>query len=383
MSETKSLRFESAIFPILGQPSEWDSKWITQPIKSVGKVITGKTPPSSEEGMFNGSIPFVTPADLNRFYCEQAQRSVTLQGAVESRTVRSGATLVCCIGTIGKLSIAHNAVCFNQQINAVEWDNEFILDEFGAICLTIIRPLLIAQGSSTTLPQLPKTRFEKIQIPIPPKSIQFKVIEIFLHIQAIEQRRACQRELLSELEKSVFHSLFNDFSGNYVKLGDISDIQSGITKGRRTTLPTRSIPYLAVANVQAGYLQLETVKTIDATEVEVKKYRLAPGDIVITEGGDPDKLGRGTVWRGEIEEAIHQNHIFRVRLKDDSPLTPDYISDFLRDIHAKIFFLRNAKQTTGIATINKTQLKSLPIPIPSSAFLINYSLFKRIIKWKK
>ena len=116
MSETKSLRFESAIFPILGQPSEWDSKWITQPIKSVGKVITGKTPPSSEEGMFNGSIPFVTPADLNRFYCEQAQRSVTLQGAVESRTVRSGATLVCCIGTIGKLSIAHNAVCFNQQI---------------------------------------------------------------------------------------------------------------------------------------------------------------------------------------------------------------------------------------------------------------------------
>ncbi len=108
----------------------------------------------------------------------------------------------------------------------------------------------------------------------------------------------------------MFRGLLGTGAHRRVPLAEIADVSSGITKGRRTTASTRAVPYLAVANVQAGHLALDNVKTIDATDAEVQRYALQPGDLVLTEGGDPDKLGRGTLWRGEIAECIHQNHIF-------------------------------------------------------------------------
>jgi type I restriction enzyme S subunit len=87
---------------------------------------------------------------------------------------------------------------------------------------------------------------------------------------------------------------------------------------------------------------------------------LRSGDILLTEGGDPDKLGRGAVWRGEIQGCIHQNHVFRVRLKNDG-FVPDYVSALLGSSYGKRYFLRAAKQTTGIASINRTQLGGFPV----------------------
>ncbi|WP_272880410.1 restriction endonuclease subunit S [Rothia nasimurium] len=160
-----------------------------------------------------------------------------------------------------------------------------------------------------------------------------------------------------------------------VKLGAVADIISGITKGRKTSQPTREIPYLAVANVQAGSLKLDNVKTIEATEAEIEKYRLQKGDIILTEGGDPDKLGRGTVWNDELPEAIHQNHIFRVRLHTGSGLTPELVEGYLSDPRARKHFLRSAKQTTGIASINMSQLKNLSIFTPDKILLSHFQSY--------
>ena len=83
----------------------------------------------------------------------------------------------------------------------------------------------------------------------------------------------------------------------------------------------------------------------------------------MTEGGDPDKLGRGAIWKNEIPECIHQNHIFRVRL-NQSYLLPEYTCCLVGSAYGKKYFLRAAKQTTGIATINSSQLKTFPVYIP-------------------
>jgi type I restriction enzyme S subunit len=117
---------------------------------------------------------------------------------------------------------------------------------------------------------------------------------------------------------------------------------------------------LRVANVQDGFLRLEEIKTIPATADEIAQYRLQKDDILLTEGGDPDKLGRGAVWRGEIDMCIHQNHIFRVRLTNDS-LVSDYVSALLGSAYGKRYFLKAAKQTTGIASINRRQLGGFPV----------------------
>jgi type I restriction enzyme S subunit len=110
-------------------------------------------------------------------------------------------------------------------------------------------------------------------------------------------------------------------------------------------------------------LNLLIVKTIDATEKEIDRYRLRTNDLLLTEGGDADKLGRGTLWCDELPECIHQNHIFRVRL-NRSDVSPLFLNWLVGGPRGKNYFLRQAKQTTGIATINMTQLKSFPMLIP-------------------
>jgi len=123
----------------------------------------------------------------------------------------------------------------------------------------------------------------------------------------------------------------------------------------------REVPYLRVANVQRGFLELREMKTILASQDEIDALRLKKGDILFTEGGDRDKLGRGWVWNDEIDDCIHQNHIFRAR-----PVFPCLESKFI-SYHGNSFgqewFTRAGKQTTNLASINKGILKRFPVPL--------------------
>ena len=148
------------------------------------------------------------------------------------------------------------------------------------------------------------------------------------------------------------------------RLGDVATISSGITLGRDPRgRDWRMVPYLRVANVKDGWLDLSEVKQTPASEDEIRDCRLDPGDILLTEGGDPDKLGRGTFWEGQIPECIHQNHIFRVR-SDPGRFDPAFLGHQFGSPYGKAYFLRHAKQTTGIACINKTVLSNFPLLIP-------------------
>jgi type I restriction enzyme, S subunit len=147
----------------------------------------------------------------------------------------------------------------------------------------------------------------------------------------------------------------------WTTLAAIADIKGGITKGqqRRSRDGLRSVPYLRVANVQRGFLDLEDVKLIEAAEEEIRELRLIPGDVLFNEGGDRDKLGRGWIWRGELPECIHQNHVFRARLYS-LDIEPKYIS-FYGNSLGQQYFLAEGKQTTNLASINLTKLGALPV----------------------
>jgi type I restriction enzyme, S subunit len=121
-------------------------------------------------------------------------------------------------------------------------------------------------------------------------------------------------------------------------------------------------PYLRVANVQRGWLDLKEVKNIEVTEQEASRLYLRYGDILMNEGGDRDKLGRGWFWEGQIENCIHQNHVFRVRLYDPK-FPPKLISLYANEIGQSHFF-DEGTQTTNLASISKTRLSSLPLRLP-------------------
>lgn len=141
-------------------------------LRSLGKVSTGSTPPTSDAESFGGGVPFVTPGDLGSG--DAVKRTLTEAGAAKSRLVAEGATFVCCIGaTIGKMGRATERSAFNQQINAVEWA-ERIDPTFGFYAVQKIRDVIIhkGKGASTTLPILKKSEFEKLEIIVPPMQEQ-------------------------------------------------------------------------------------------------------------------------------------------------------------------------------------------------------------------
>lgn len=149
----------------------------------------------------------------------------------------------------------------------------------------------------------------------------------------------------------------------WASLDMLGDIVSGVTKGTKSNkkTPTRAVPYLRVANVQRGYLDLNEVKSIEATEKDISELALNDGDVLFNEGGDRDKLGRGWVWRNQIPECIHQNHVFRFR-SHSKDISPELISHH-GNTFGKLWFQNSGKQTTNLASINITILKGFPIPV--------------------
>ena len=258
----------------------------------------------------------------------------------------------------------------NQGFKSLVPDRDRVDASYLYHWLDCNRSYLQSLGRGATFTEISKRITSEIPLPLPPIGEQRRIAAVLDQADWLRAKRRVARGLLDSLKDEIFRDMLGDPVTNPLRwpahevLGDVAAITSGVTKGRRlNTSAVRRVPYLAVANVQAGQLRLKAVKEIEATEEEIARYRLVPGDLVLTEGGDPDKLGRGTVWMGEIEECIHQNHIFRVRIHDPG-FTPMFVSALLASERGRRYFLGAAKQTTGIASINKTQLSAFPLLRP-------------------
>jgi type I restriction enzyme S subunit len=268
--------------------------------------------------------------------------------------------------------------------------------EFDGICSTDIVPILpgpeadrrylvhylrqpsiVALANSRTtginLPRVAPSALAELPIPLPPLTEQQRIADILDKADSLRAERRAVLQRVDLLADAIFRDLFGDPVSNPKgwpadqALGDVAYVVSGLTKGRKLHgQSTRSVPYLAVLNVQDKRLDLSTVKTIDASGDEIARWRLQRHDLLLTEGGDPDKLGRGTLWSDELPEAIHQNHIFRVRLHTDR-LRPVFLNWLIGTNRGKQYFLKSAKQTTGIASINMTQLRGFPLLIPPTS----------------
>ncbi len=149
-----------------------------------------------------------------------------------------------------------------------------------------------------------------------------------------------------------------------VALKRIATVNTGVAKGKdNSSRPTITVPYLRVANVQDGYLDLEVIAEIEIPASELERYALKRGDVLMNEGGDFDKLGRGCVWDGQIEPCITQNHVFAVRPR---LVSSAWLSAVTGSSYAQFYFMTRSKQSTNLASISSTNLLELPVILPAT-----------------
>jgi type I restriction enzyme S subunit len=239
---------------------------------------------------------------------------------------------------------------------------------------------LVSHTQGVNIFHIGKRGLESFHLPVPPVSEQHRIVAKIDQLSARVTRAREELEAVRILGirakrfvlKSAFAgSLTGDLRGSSslvgwrtLQLHDIAEIQTGITLGKQRSKdePLVERPYLRVANVQRGRIDLQDVKRIRITEKEYNRLRLCHGDILMNEGGDRDKLGRGWVWHGQIEDCVHQNHVFRVRLRDKF-YPPELISLYANEFGQQ-HFLDQGKQTTNLASISKAKLATLPLILP-------------------
>lgn len=243
------------------------------------------------------------------------------------------------------------------------------------------------QSGTTNQVELNRAEIIATALPLPPLAEQKRIVA---KLDALSAKSARARTELARIETLVSRYkqavLTKAFSGELtavqfaevdggrrlghpphwkqMQLGEIADIKSGITLGKKRKPDEQllELPYLRVANVQRGWLDLREIKTIEVTAKEADALFLREGDVLMNEGGDRDKLGRGWVWDGQIPDCIHQNHVFRVRLASGT-VPPCFLSYYANEFGQKHFF-DEGKQTTNLASISKSKLSAMTVPIP-------------------
>ena len=325
---------------------------------------------SDSEGM-----PLIRIRDVTRGYSE----TYTTESYKDDYVVKENDLL---IGMDGEFNIAKwgkTPALLNQRVCRL-FPKANIDRDYLYYFMPIALKKIESKTPFVTVKHLSAKELNKIELDVPPMEIQKKIASTMCTIDALKKHYEQQLTKLDELIKARFVEMFGDMLLNSLEwpekpLEGLADIVSGITKGRKTTeTELIEVPYMAVSNVKSGYIDWTTIKTILATKQEIEQYRLMPDDILMTEGGDPDKVGRGAIIKNPLKDSIHQNHIFRVRL-DESELLPAYFAEYLQHQKAKRYFLGCAKQTTGIASINMRQLRALPVLIPPLSLQNQFAAF--------
>lgn len=307
--------------------------------------------------------------------------------------IKKGDILFASIGRMGDMYIIEKEPVgwdINESVFVFTLNTNIVRQKYFYYIFKVKSTLdyLASNSSGSTFKSIKMNQLKRMVFDIPSLKEQDSIITILDKVCNVIEMRKRELGSLDELIKARFVEMFGDMYLNSkgwleAKLESMADVVSGITKGRKTkSEDLTEVPYMAVSNVKDGYIDWTTVKTIGATQQEIEQYRLLADDVLMTEGGDPDKVGRGAIIKEPLENCIHQNHIFRVRL-DESVVLPEFFAEYLQHQRSKRYFLGCAKQTTGIASINMTQLRALPVLIPPLSKQEEFVLFKEQVDKSK
>ena len=266
--------------------------------------------------------------------------------------------------------VTGNAMCLEDIANDV--DQRYLY--FALLYRTLLDAI-----SGSAQPQITRENLRGVFIPFPPLPEQKKIAAILTSVDDVIESTQKQIDKLQDLKKATMNELLTKGIGHTefkdselgripksweVKvLGEMAHVQSGVAKNSQQLEDGVELPYLRVANVQDGFLDLSEIKMIVIPKSKISRFLLKKGDVLMNEGGDFDKLGRGTIWQGEIEPCVHQNHVFAVRTNQEI-LLPEFLNFVSEGTYGKRYFIGSSKQSTNLASINSSQLKAMPIAVP-------------------
>jgi type I restriction enzyme S subunit len=219
---------ESVFYEMFGERVQNQKKWKKKKLKCFGQIITGNTPPRKDQENYSSNyIEWIKTDNIceDKTYITEAVEYLSEVGLTKGRTVKSGALLVTCIAgsieSIGRAAITDRYVAFNQQINAIQ-PNEDVNILFFYWLLKTSRPYIQTFAKKGMKKIISKSIFESIDMIFPPIPIQNKFGII---VEKVEVMKEKYRSSLVEIE-NLYNSLsYNAYKGELnltkIKIDDI------------------------------------------------------------------------------------------------------------------------------------------------------------------
>ena len=362
------------------------SNWEIKEIKSIGRVVTGKTPPKNELKYFDGEHLFVSPKDLDwdELYVLETETKITKDALVKfkNQVIPRNAIMYTSLSfSFGKIGIASEPSLTNQQISSVivNTSHDF---KFIYYLLRANRPLIFSYNSGIDTPIVPKSVFEKIELKCPPLSIQRKIAAILSAYDDLIENNDRRITLLEKMAEEIYREWFVRlrFPGHkqvkfhkgipegwaVVELGDVvNDIidYRGITPGKlNSDWQDQGIIALSALNVKTGKLiRLEDAKRV--SEVLFEKWmrkKLEQLDILLTSEAP---LGEVYILMGETKYVLSQR-LFAIRANPEV-VNPFYLYYYLLCEVGQYELTSKATGST-VGGIRQALLRKVAVLIPTS-----------------
>ncbi len=350
--------------------------WAEATLGDVSDFIMGQAPPGTACNAEGRGTPFVKAGEFGQ------DRPIIREWTTKPlKLAEKNDVLICVVGaTAGKLNLGADCA-IGRSVAAIR-PTEATTADFIYPRLRSEVARLRSGSTGTAQGVISKDMLSEVTFDLPPLAEQRRIVDRLDALTARLTRARAELDrvpvLAERLRSSVLSRAFsgeltadwraanglNDADWPVHSLGEIAEVQGGIQVGKKRPADAVLLdtPYLRVANVQRGWLKLEEIKTLGVTEHERSRLLLRDGDILMNEGGDRDKLGRGWVWHEEVPDCIHQNHVFRIRLTDDA-FPPEFISHYANEFGQQ-YFIDQGTQTTNLASISKRRVMALPVPVP-------------------
>lgn len=216
-------------------------------------------------------------------------------------------------------------------------------------------------------PNVNGTEYSALNLPLPAPREQNRIVELLEQADALRQKRAEADALADRIRPALFHKLFGDPTTNpknfpRAKLGSvITETAYGTSVSSNTD--AQGIPVLRMNNITlSGKLNLDDVKYVELDDAELRRHKLEPGDILFNRTNSRELVGKTGLWRGEMP-AVAASYLIRVKV-DRAQAYPEFVWAWLNTGFIKSQLFETARRAIGMANINATELRALPILLP-------------------
>jgi type I restriction enzyme S subunit len=339
--------------------------WRLTAISEVADVIMGQSPPSKTYNTNSDGLPFFqgkaefgdeTPVPVK--WC-----------TAPTRIAEPDDILLSVRAPVGATNIASESCGIGRGLAALRSIPELLEPWYLLYALRLFEPLLVNRGQGSTFNAINQKDIESVKIPLPPLSEQRRIVD---SLRQADDLRCLRREAdarMADLQASLFEEMFGAAivapkDWPVERLKKLGEVSYGLTVNQERRKAGDERPYLRVGNVYRWQLDLSDLETIGTLDGDTEKYSMLEGDVLVVEGhANPKELGRAAVWNGEVQGCLHQNHILRVR-PDTSKITSNYLMGFINSALGRNHMLRYGKTSSGLYTINSTDLAKIPVVCP-------------------